>query len=410
MKKLLILTIAAVILLAFVGCANTNTSEYIPDSSNGGNSEVPRNTETRYTEPPRETEPPNNGNGDNGDSNGNGEGGSDEPVYTEPPIETAPPQTPNPPPQNPGGNTNNPPQNNPILPTGVTLNHSSRSLEVGGHVNLTATVAPSNATNRNVTWESNNTAVATVVNGRVNAIGVGTATITVSTHNNRTATATITVTAPPVQTPVLPTGVTLNHTTRTLNVGGNADLVATVAPSNAADRSVTWTSSNTNVASVVNGRVTAVGAGTATITAETHNGHRATATITVNAPTPPPQNVTPARAVFNAINDERIAHGLNPLVWCQHLADVSLAHSTDRVHNPQSNPHIGSDGRDWNERAGRHVGENIGGFFPNNPTRAVNTWMNSTAHRNTILTSGWTVMGVGGYGTTLTVKFSATCC
>ena len=89
--------------------------------------------------------------------------------------------------------------------TGVSLNKSSATLNVGDTTTLTATVAPSNATNKNVTWTSSNTAVATVSNGVVTAKKAGTATITVKTADgNKTATCSVTVkAATPEKTAVL---------------------------------------------------------------------------------------------------------------------------------------------------------------------------------------------------------------
>lgn len=88
-----------------------------------------------------------------------------------------------------------------IAVTGVTVSPTTATLNVGGTQQLTATVAPSNATNKTVSWSSSNTAVATVnTSGLVTAIGAGTATITVTTQDgNRTATSVITVTS--VQAP-----------------------------------------------------------------------------------------------------------------------------------------------------------------------------------------------------------------
>ena len=85
--------------------------------------------------------------------------------------------------------------------------------------------------------------------------------------------------------------ITLNPTSATLNVGETLQLTATVSPTNATDKSVSWTSSNTNVATVSNtGLVTAVAAGTATITCTANDGSGVTATcsVTVVAPVPPP--------------------------------------------------------------------------------------------------------------------------
>jgi formylglycine-generating enzyme required for sulfatase activity len=81
--------------------------------------------------------------------------------------------------------------------TGVTLNKTTLSLAVGGSETLTPTVAPSNATNKNVSWRSSNTAVATVsATGLVRGVSAGSATITVTTEDgNKTATCTVTVSA-----------------------------------------------------------------------------------------------------------------------------------------------------------------------------------------------------------------------
>ena len=63
-------------------------------------------------------------------------------------------------------------------------------------------------------------------------------------------------------------------------------MTATIAPSNATNKTVTWTSSNTSVATVSSGKVTAVAAGTATITAKSSNGKTATCKVTVTNPAP----------------------------------------------------------------------------------------------------------------------------
>ena len=169
----------------------------------------------------------------------------------------------------------------------VSLDKTTLGLTEGNTAQLTATVKPDNATNKNVTWESSNTSVATVnATGEVTAIGAGTATITVTTvDQSKTATCEVTVTAAPV--PV--SGVTLNKDSLALGVGDTETLTATVAPANAANQSVTWASSDPSVATVdATGKVTAVGAGTATITVTTQDGnHTAACTVTVRPDIPP---------------------------------------------------------------------------------------------------------------------------
>ena len=80
--------------------------------------------------------------------------------------------------------------------TGVTLSQTELSLVKGATATLTATVAPSDATNKKVTWSSNNTSVATVENGTVTAVSAGNASITVTTEDgNHTATCSVAVEA-----------------------------------------------------------------------------------------------------------------------------------------------------------------------------------------------------------------------
>ena len=80
---------------------------------------------------------------------------------------------------------------------------------------------------------------------------------------------------------VLPTGISLNKTSVSLAVGASETLSASLTPSNVTDKTVTWTSSDESVVTVDNGKITAVKAGTATITVETGNGKKATCEVTV---------------------------------------------------------------------------------------------------------------------------------
>ena len=163
----------------------------------------------------------------------------------------------------------------PVGADSITISKSSLSLNVDETYQLNATINPSNTMDKNVTWTSSNTTVATVNNGMVNAKSKGTAVITAKTVNGKTATCNVTVNQ-------MPTGITINYSSKTLNVGDSFKLTATISPSNTDDKTVTWTSSNTTVATVSNGTVTAKSKGTAVITAKTVNGKTATCSITVN--------------------------------------------------------------------------------------------------------------------------------
>ncbi|MBR3413794.1 MAG: Ig-like domain-containing protein [Bacteroidales bacterium] len=158
---------------------------------------------------------------------------------------------------------------------GVTLNKTTTTLPIGSSETLTATVIPDNATYKSVTWTTSNANVATVTDGTVTAVAPGTATITVTTGSGaKTATCEVTVIR-------LTTGVSLNKVNTTLVVGSTETLTATVYPPNATDKSVTWTTSNADVATVADGTVTGVGPGIATITATSSNGQTATCEVTV---------------------------------------------------------------------------------------------------------------------------------
>ena len=167
---------------------------------------------------------------------------------------------------------------------------SYETLNKDATLQLMATVEPDNATNSDVTWSSNNTGVATVSeNGLVKAVGSGTATIT-ATAGEQSAECQITVNVPVTGVTITALEGTQGETTESpaaLNVGGTLQLTATVEPSNATNKAVTWSSNATNVAEVNDtGLVTAKAAGTATITARVDATHSATFTITVQASTP----------------------------------------------------------------------------------------------------------------------------
>ena len=164
-----------------------------------------------------------------------------------------------------------------FLVSSVSLSQTSLMLEVGNTTTLTVTVKPDNATDKTVSWISSNTSVATVSEGMVTAIADGTATIT-AVAGDKSATCTVTVTVPV-------SSIYLNPTTLTLEVGKTYSLMATVYPSNATDKTVSWTSSNTSVATVSKGTVTAVSVGTATITAEAGD-KSATCVVTVASSVP----------------------------------------------------------------------------------------------------------------------------
>lgn len=173
-----------------------------------------------------------------------------------------------------------------VAVTGVSVSPTTLTMTAGDTYKLTATVSPSNATNKNVTWSSNKTSVATVdSNGNVTAVAAGSATITVKTVDGSKA-ATCSVTVKPATVAV--TGVTVSPTTLSLTEGQSHSLTYVVSPTNATNKNVTWSSSNTSVATVdSNGKVTAVSGGYATVTVKTEDGGKtANCNVTVQTASP----------------------------------------------------------------------------------------------------------------------------
>lgn len=165
-----------------------------------------------------------------------------------------------------------------IAVTKVTLSETTATMTIGGELELTATIEPKNATDQRLTWSSSDTGVATVdSNGKVTAKAAGTATITATAASGITAACEITVSDEVIEV----TAVTLDRTKATVKVGKSLQLTATIEPSGATDQKLEWTSSDSDIAIVTDGRVTGVAPGDVTITVKTTNGKTATCTITV---------------------------------------------------------------------------------------------------------------------------------
>lgn len=158
----------------------------------------------------------------------------------------------------------------------VTLSPETLNLVVGETGRLEVKITPIDA-NQNVTWRSSDESVATVRNGVVNAVGVGVATIGVLTEvGGKTARSQVIVTERtyPVES------VSLDQASLRLLVGETATLTATILPENATNTVVEWSTDNDAVATVNDGTVKAIGAGSATVTVKTADGGK-TATCSV---------------------------------------------------------------------------------------------------------------------------------
>ena len=149
----------------------------------------------------------------------------------------------------------------------VTISQPTAEMIVGETVKLSATISPSNATDKDVIWASSKQSVATIDrSGLVTAIAEGTSNIT-ATAGGKTGTCLITVSKKIIEV----SSIELNKTELSLIEEEEFTLVATVKPEDATDKSVTWTSSDSSVAAVENGKVTAIKEGTTSITAKAGN-------------------------------------------------------------------------------------------------------------------------------------------
>lgn len=167
------------------------------------------------------------------------------------------------------------------LGVSITFSESTAGVDVGETVTLTPNVTYGSAVDeslRTITWTSSNDEIATVdQSGVVTGVAEGSAVITATTGTGDYASVTVSVVP---STSI--TSIRLNATTINLNIGGTRQISATVEGGSAADKSVTWSSSDTSVATVdQNGLVTAVAAGNCTITATASDGKTATANVTV---------------------------------------------------------------------------------------------------------------------------------
>ena len=164
--------------------------------------------------------------------------------------------------------------NQPVLVSSIALSPTSVTLNPNGTYKFNVTVSPSNATNKGVTWSSSNTNVVSVdQNGNIKALKEGTAKIRVTAKDGsgKYAEASVTVESSK-PTNILVTGVSLNASTVKMYVGQSYQLIHTIKPSNATNKGVTWSSSNTNVVSVSNGKIVGKSSGKARITVTTNDG------------------------------------------------------------------------------------------------------------------------------------------
>lgn len=168
-------------------------------------------------------------------------------------------------------------RNDDVSVTGIRLDKTELTLLKGESCKLTATVSPEDATDPTVKWKSSDLSIATVDNyGNVTAVAAGKTTVTVSSADGRfTAICAVNVN-------VNVSSLILSDTSITLKKGDSKKLSATISPDDATNKSVTWSSGDTNIATVDDmGTITAVNGGSTVITVTSIDGKFA-ATCSVN--------------------------------------------------------------------------------------------------------------------------------
>lgn len=170
------------------------------------------------------------------------------------------------------------------LATSISLSSSSLTLQVNQTRQLVATISPNTASSQSISWSTSNSQIATVSsNGLVTALGPGSAIITATTTDGTALSANCALTVSGASVTV--TGVQLNTAGFALYPTQTYQLVATVSPANATDKTVAWTSNSSNGSVSDTGLVTAISAGAFRITATTQNGgFTAVANFTVTVP------------------------------------------------------------------------------------------------------------------------------
>lgn len=217
--------------------------------------------------------------------------------------------------------------------TGITLDQDTLFLLTGDTVTLKETVTPGNATDKTVTWETDNNKVATVDGGKVTAVAKGTATITAKA-GEKTATCKVTV-ADPAKT------ITLDDIT--VLVGADKDITYKVDPEGAEISNISYVSSNEEIFTVADGKVHGVGEGTAklTMTAANAGNTKLTAecTVTVSAKKIPAESVTIDKTTLDLEVEGTAAlkatvtpaDSTDNVVWSSSNEDIAKVDQTGKV-------------------------------------------------------------------------------
>lgn len=221
--------------------------------------------------------------------------------------------------------------------SGITMSQATATMNSGATLQLSATVTPAGAHDASLTWKSSSTSIATVdQTGKVTAKVGGTVTITATANDGSGKSATCKITI--VQ---LVTKVTLNYTTLTIGKGTTFNLDATVSPSNAANKDLTWTSSNTSAVMLLDDGVfyaKAVGTSTITAKAKDASGKSATCKLTVLSATPSSVTISKKYVSIKPSESTQLTAIVSPsgasgatLVWTSSNPDIATVDQKGKV-------------------------------------------------------------------------------
>ena len=298
---------------------------------------------------------------------------------------------------NNSGSTTTPANPNPteekIPMKSISLNKTTLTLTEGGSSQLSVNYTPSNTTDiKTVSWISSNYSVVSVSGGRLTAKKAGLATITARV-GGKIASCKITVKPKPIPLQ----SIKLSKTSATITAGSSAQLSVTYNPSNTTDsKTVTWKSSNTSVATVSGGKVTAKKAGTATITAKV-GSKSASCKITVKAATSTltTSGYVNVSACYTKINQYRKNAGVSSLKQDATLEKYAKTRAKELVTKYSHTRPNGKDGLTIIS-GNKNKGENIAMGY-DSCASVMTGWYNSSGHRRNMLDRSFTKVGIAGY-------------
>ncbi len=282
-------------------------------------------------------------------------------------------------------------------PSSVKTNPASVTLGVGESYTISeSTNSGTYANASNLKWTSSDSNVAAVTKGSANkavvkATSVGTAYVKITLYNGLTAQCKVTVKPVPTSVKVNPSSVTLGvGESYTISENTNSGSYANAA-------NLKWTSSNSNVATVTKGssnkaKITAKGAGTAYIKITLYNGKAAQCKVTVNED-------PYAEKVLEIVNNERVKAGKKPLAARADLTELANIRVKEIVKKFSHERPDGTSVFDLANARGISYGsmaENIA-KGQGTPESVMSAWMNSQGHRNNILSSSYTYVGIAHY-------------